>query len=807
MAFRCIVMGAAGRDFHDFATFFRDRPEFEVVAFTAAQIPFIERRVFPRELAGPRYDRDIPILTEAELPRLVRELGVDFVFLAYSDLAHEEVMHKASIVQAAGAGFALLGPRQTQLSSLRPVVAVTAVRTGAGKSPVGRAIARHLSGRGVRVAVMRHPMPYGDLRRQAVQRFAGEEDLDREGCTIEEREEYAPHLAAGQVVFVGVDTRAVRAAAEREPDVILWDGGNNDYPFLRRDLSVVVVDALRPGHETSHYPGETNLRGADVAIVTKVSSASAGALEHVRRSVAALAPRAALLEADLELRVERPERIRGRRVLAVEDGPTLTHGGMAFGAATVAARLHGARELVDPRPFAVGSVAEAFARHPHIGPALPALGYSEAQRQELAETIARSGAEVVVDGSPVTMNPRDAAAAAIALLERHAARNYAPLPVVITRGDGPFLWDIDGRRYLDGLSAYSAVNQGHVHPRIVAALVEQAGRLTITSRAFHNDRLGPFLEKLCGLTGFSLALPMNTGAEAVETAVKAMRRHAHERRGIPADGGELVVAEENFHGRTLLAVSLSTDPTSYGGYGPLAPRIVKVPFGDLAAMERAVGPRTVGVLLEPVQGEAGVILPPDGYLAAVRALCAGRGVPRCRDEVQTGCARTGRPFAWEHWGARPDLLCVGKALSGGLYPVSAVCGTEEVLGVFTPGTHGSTYGGNPLAAAVALAAIDVVVGEGLPERAARLGDLVLSRLRSALAGVPVVKEVRGRGLMTEVQYRSDVARRVAESLARDASVLCKDTRGHTVRFLPPLVTPEDVMLEAIERMIPVLAAG
>jgi predicted GTPase len=269
-----------------------------------------------------------------------------------------------------------------------------------GKSPVAQAIARHLAGRGVRVAVLRHPMPYGDLRRQAVQRFATEADLEREGCTIEEREEYAPHLAAGRVVFAGIDYRAVLEAAEREAEVILWEGGNNDYPFLRPDLSVVVVDALRPGHETSHYPGETNLRAADVVVVTKVASATPEGLELVRRSAAALAPRAPVIEADLELDVDHPEWIRGRRVLAVEDGPTLTHGGMAFGAATVAARLHGARELVDPRPFAVGSLAEAYALHPHIGPALPALGYSAAQRRELAETIARSGADTVVDGSP-----------------------------------------------------------------------------------------------------------------------------------------------------------------------------------------------------------------------------------------------------------------------------------------------------------------------------------------------------------------------------------------------------------------------
>jgi ornithine--oxo-acid transaminase len=408
------------------------------------------------------------------------------------------------------------------------------------------------------------------------------------------------------------------------------------------------------------------------------------------------------------------------------------------------------------------------------------------------------------------MNPEKAAPGARQLIEeveRFGARNYAPIPVVLARGEGCFVWDVEGRRYLDGLSAYSALNQGHRHPRIVAALVEQAQRLTLTSRAFHNDRMGPFLARLCALTGFPRTLPMNTGAEAVETAVKAMRRWGHERKGVPDGEGEIVVAEGNFHGRTLLAVSLSTDPSSYGHYGPFVPGIVKVPFGDETAVARAMGPRTVGVLLEPIQGEAGVILPPDGYLPRVRRLCSEHRVPLCLDEVQTGFGRTGRMFAWEHWNARPDLICLGKALSGGLYPVSAVCGTEEIMGVFTPGTHGSTYGGNPLGAAVAMAALDVLLEERLPERAARLGERALARLREGLAGAGPVKEVRGLGLMIAVQYRAAVAARVAESLAREAGVLCKDTRGHTIRFLPPLVTPEEVLLDAVERMLPILARG
>ena len=391
--------------------------------------------------------------------------------------------------------------------------------------------------------------------------------------------------------------------------------------------------------------------------------------------------------------------------------------------------------------------------------------------------------------------------------ERFGAHNYAPLPVVIERGEGCFVWDVEGRRYLDGLSAYSALNQGHRHPRIVAALLEQAGRLTLTSRAFHNDRMGALLERLASLTGFPRAVLMNTGAEAVETAVKAMRRWGYEVKGVPDGEGELVVAEDNFHGRTVLAVSLSSDPSAYRHYGPYVPGIVRVPFGDAGALARALGPRTVGVLLEPIQGEAGVVIPPDGYLPRVRALCSAARVPLCLDEVQTGLGRTGRMFAWEHWGARPDLICLGKALSGGIYPVSAACGTEELVGVFTPGTHGSTYGGNPMAAAVGLAALEVLVDEDLAGRAARLGGLALSRLRAGLAGAPGVAEVRGKGLMLAVQLREPSAHRVAEALAREAGVLCKDTRDHVVRFLPPLVTPEEVLLEAVERMVPVLRRG
>ena len=405
MPFRCVIMGAAGRDFHDFQAFFRVRSaEFRVVAFTAAQIPFIAGRAFPRELAGVGYDADIPIVPEAELPDLIRVHEVDFVFLAYSDLPHEEVMHRAALAQAAGAAFALLGPRQTQLVSRRPVVSVTAVRTGAGKSPIVHALATALRARGVRAVALRHPMPYGDLRSARVQRFADEADLAAASCSIEEREEYEPYLESGLVVFAGLDYRAILAAAEQEADVVLWDGGNNDYPFVRPDLSIVVADALRPGHEVSYHPGETNLRTADVVVINKVSGAAPGAAATIRAHAAALAPRAVILESDLAVDVDRPGDVEGRRVLVVEDGPTLTHGGMASGAGLVAARAHGARALVDPRTCAVGSIAEALARYPHIGPVLPALGYSAAQRRELQETIDRSGAEVVVDASPARLD-------------------------------------------------------------------------------------------------------------------------------------------------------------------------------------------------------------------------------------------------------------------------------------------------------------------------------------------------------------------------------------------------------------------
>ncbi|MBX7192957.1 MAG: ornithine--oxo-acid transaminase [Sandaracinaceae bacterium] len=396
----------------------------------------------------------------------------------------------------------------------------------------------------------------------------------------------------------------------------------------------------------------------------------------------------------------------------------------------------------------------------------------------------------------------------MAQADAHGARNYAPLPVVLSRGQGAFVWDVEGKRYTDCLSGYSALNQGHCHPRIVEALVTQAHTLTLTSRAFHHDLLGAFLARLAAVTGFEKVLPMNSGAEAVETGLKAMRRWGYEVKGVPDGTAEIIVAENNFHGRTITAVSLSTDPSSYGHYGAHTPGFVKVPFGDIEAMARAMGPRTVGVLIEPIQGEAGVILPPEGYLAKVRVLCRERGVVMCLDEVQTGLGRTGKMFGWQHAGpeARPDAVLVGKALSGGMLPASALCADGWLMDVFTPGTHGSTYGGNPLACAVGLAALDVLEDEQLPERAAHLGERALARLRAGLEGHPRVKEIRGRGLMIAVQLTEPTAHARAVALAHEG-VLAKDTHGHTLRVLPPLVIEEPDLDAAVDAVIRVIRAA
>jgi predicted GTPase len=403
---RVLILGAAGRDFHDFNVVYRDDPRYHVVAFTAQQIPHIAERRFPAELAGERYPEGIAVHPEERLEALIAELRVDVCVLAYSDLSHEEVMHLASRAGAAGADFHLLGARRTMLRSRRPVVAVCASRTGAGKSQTSRAIVRLLRGAGRRVAVLRHPMPYGDLRAQRVQRFASAEDLVRHRVTIEEREEYEPHLAAGSVVFAGVDYAAILAQAESEADVIVWDGGNNDTSFLAADVYITVVDPHRAGHELAYHPGETNLRLADVVLINKVDTAAPEAVARVRENVRAANPRAAVIEAASPPRPDDPSVLAGRRVLAVEDGPTLTHGGMRYGAATLAAREAGA-ELVDPRPFAAGEIAETFARHPHVGALLPAMGYGEHQVRDLEATIARAaaegGVEAVAVGTPIDL--------------------------------------------------------------------------------------------------------------------------------------------------------------------------------------------------------------------------------------------------------------------------------------------------------------------------------------------------------------------------------------------------------------------
>ena len=401
---RVLIAGAAGRDFHNFNLVYRGRDDVEVAAFTATQIPNIDGRRYPAELAGRRYPDGIPILPESELEEIVRKHEVDEVVFAYSDVSHEHVMHLASRALAAGASYRLLAPAETMLPSTKPVVAVCAVRTGSGKSQTTRHVARLLRQAGRRVAVLRHPMPYGDLRRQAVQRFARYDDLDAEECTIEEREEYEPHLAEGNVVFAGIDYAAILEQAEEEADVILWDGGNNDTPFVRPSLHLVVVDPHRAGHELRYHPGETNLRMADVCVVNKVDSAPAESVDAVLDSIRAVNPSARVVLAASPFDVEGDgAQIRGKRVLAIEDGPTLTHGEMPYGAAVLAARAHGAANLVDARPFAVGSIAETFRAYPHLGELLPAMGYGRGQMEDLRETIARSDAELVLIGTPIDL--------------------------------------------------------------------------------------------------------------------------------------------------------------------------------------------------------------------------------------------------------------------------------------------------------------------------------------------------------------------------------------------------------------------
>ena len=400
---RIIIMGAAGRDFHNFNLVYRDDPGCEVVAFTAAQIPGIAGRHYPPVLAGPLYPRGIPIRAEAELPALLDENAAATVVFAYSDVPHAAVMHRASIALAHGADFSLLGPGRTMLRSRLPVIAICAVRTGCGKSQTTRWLAGQLRARGLRVGVLRHPMPYGDLARQAVQRFASAADLDAADCTIEEREEYEPHIAAGGSVHTGVDTALVLAQAEQDADILLWDGGNNDCPFLRPDLLIVLADALRPGHESAYHPGEAVLRMADVVLLAKANAAAEEDVRRVASAARLLNPGAVILRAASDVRLDDPAAIRGRRVLVVEDGPTLTHGGMPHGAGHAAALAAGAAEIIDPRRAATPPIAAIYAAYPHLGPVLPAMGYDAAQRAALAETIARSGAEVVVSATPADL--------------------------------------------------------------------------------------------------------------------------------------------------------------------------------------------------------------------------------------------------------------------------------------------------------------------------------------------------------------------------------------------------------------------
>jgi predicted GTPase len=397
---RLIIAGAAGRDFHNFNVVYRDHPAHEVVAFTAAQIPGIAGRRYPASLAGPWYPDGIPIVPESELEAMIREQGVEAVVLAYSDLAHEEAMHLASRVLACGADFLLLGPERTMLDARLPVIAVSAARTGAGKSPLARWLSRRLRDRGLRVAVVRHPMPYGELEGGAVRRYAAAADLA--GCTIEEREEYEPHLASGNVVFAGVDYASVQERASREADLILWDGGNNDFPFLRPGLHIVLADALRPGQETAFHPGEACLRMADVIVVTKCDSAAPDSVARVVANCRAVNPRAPVLRSAMPFRLDNAGMLRQKRVLVVEDGPTITHGGMPHGAGLLAAQRAGAIVL-DPKPFASGPVAAVYRKYPHIGPVLPAIGYRAAEIEALRRTIEASGAEIAVCATPADL--------------------------------------------------------------------------------------------------------------------------------------------------------------------------------------------------------------------------------------------------------------------------------------------------------------------------------------------------------------------------------------------------------------------
>ena len=403
---KILIIGAAGRDFHNFNTYYRDVENFEVVAFTAAQIPDIDGRKYPAELAGELYPEGIPIYAEEDLPRLIKELNVDICVFSYSDVKYTKVMAVSAIVNAAGANFVLLGPRDTMIKSTKPVIAVVATRTGCGKSQTSRKVIEYLMAKGLKVVAIRHPMPYGDLVAQKVQRFATVEDLAKHKCTIEEMEEYEPHVVRGNVIYAGVDYEAIVRAAENDPDgcdVILWDGGNNDFSFYKPDLTITVADPHRPGNELSYYPGEVNLRLADAIVINKMDTADPEGIQIVRESIAKVNPNAIVIDGASPLRVENYEVIKGKRVLVVEDGPTLTHGEMKLGAGTVAANKFGAAEIIDPRPFVVGKLAETFEIYPNIGALMPAMGYSDEQLKDLEESINNTDCDAVVIGTPIDL--------------------------------------------------------------------------------------------------------------------------------------------------------------------------------------------------------------------------------------------------------------------------------------------------------------------------------------------------------------------------------------------------------------------
>lgn len=400
---KVIILGAAGRDFHNFNVYFRDNPSYEVVCFTAEQIPNIANRKYPAELAGPLYPNGIPIYKEEELPKLIGENNIDVVILAYSDLSHEEVMHKASITLANGADYMLLGPKHTTLKSTKPVISICAVRTGSGKSQTSRKVAQLLKKRGIKAVAIRHPMPYGDLVAQRVQRFATYKDFELHKCTIEEREEYEPYIELGLVVYAGVDYGEILKEAEKESEIIIWDGGNNDLPFYMSDLHIVIADPHRAGHEMKYHPGEANFRMADVVIINKVDTAEPNKIGLIEQNLKAVNPKAVLVKAASPVSAENPELIKGKRVLVVEDGPTLTHGEMRYGAGIVAAKKLMAKEIVDPRPYAVGSIKETFEKYSHLENLLPAMGYGEKQIKELEETINATPCDTVIIGTPINL--------------------------------------------------------------------------------------------------------------------------------------------------------------------------------------------------------------------------------------------------------------------------------------------------------------------------------------------------------------------------------------------------------------------